>query len=159
MSRAQRRAAAARGRAARSFGDIEPSEAADPSKRYLTLSLRQMTVADMVPGYSYAPGCSLLQVDQPATLQQAGSFCQIPIDLPVEMREPTPLNTLAVYEMVMAKDPEARALVEAMKLRASAWSDVVAAHGIPKRIVGPIITPPTEPTPPLEALEISSSRN
>lgn len=166
MNRHQRRALAARGKGLanlRTAADgliksVAPGQA-DPSRRYLCLNLRPMTAADMIPGYAYAPGLSLLEITEPAPPGGTAFILHIPIELPPELREPTPSNAKTAYAIAYSTDPEAKKLIDEMLARVRPWNEIQASRGNYRTGFGPIVYPPSDPPAPFPSGEISPSRH
>lgn len=151
MNRRQRRAAGAQKRdlselrdACRRFVGTSPIAELRPERRYLLAKIRPMTINDLIPGYEYEPGLTMLEIEQPATANAVGALWQIPIELPAEMREPTPENTQAAYALAYACDPQARQIIDQMKQRARPWREVEFARDLPKESLGRFVLPPEE---------------
>jgi hypothetical protein len=130
-----------------------------PDRRYLCVNMRPMTAADMIPGYSYAPGLSLLEITEPAPPGGTAFILHIPLELPPELREPTPANAKTAFALAYSMDPESKKLIDEMRARVRPWSEVAASHGQYRAVFGPIVYPPTNPPPPFPSGEVSSSRN
>lgn len=166
MNRHQRRALAARSKGLANLrtaaeGLIQgtlPGQA-DPRRRYLLLNLRPMTIADQIPGYSYEPGFSLLEITEPAPPGSTAFILHIPLELPPELREPTPANAQAAYAIAYSMDPEAKKLIDEMRARVRPWGDVEAATGQYRAVFGPIVYPPKDPPAPFPSGEVSPSRH
>jgi hypothetical protein len=81
------------------------------------MQLRPMTIAEMVPGYTYEPGLSVLEV---ATLPvfgasgNQGRLWRLPVKMPKEYRESTIFNALLAMEILRLTDPEAAKILDAM---------------------------------------------
>jgi hypothetical protein len=73
----------------------------------------------MVPGHTYEPGMSVLQVGTPAVCRDEhsgiGFMVEMPILLPPGLRENTPENVRGALALACMIDPEARRIVERLK--------------------------------------------
>jgi hypothetical protein len=85
----------------------------------LLCKLRPLTIADMVPGYTYELGMSVLQVGTPALGRDEhsgiGLMFDMPMLLPPDLRENTPENVKGALALACMIDPEARQIVEHLK--------------------------------------------
>jgi hypothetical protein len=98
----------------------------------LLCKLRPLTIADMVSGYTYEPGMSVLQIGTPALGRDdhsgIGLMFDMPLLLPPDLRENTPENVIGALALACMIDPEVRQIVEHLKGLVRASTTPAASH-------------------------------
>ncbi len=118
------------------------ADSALPHRRYIDLAMRQLTIADMVPGSTYEPGMTILRVIMHPTTTAPGLYFDFPIWVPEEFRKPTAENAALLYSALYEGDPNARSIIDCMKLYAKPWSEVVPAAKAGLQVIGKILALP-----------------
>jgi hypothetical protein len=113
------------------MGKHHKHEGARPPLQLLC-KLRPLTIADMVPGHTYEPGMSVLQVGTPALGRDEhsgiGFMVEMPMLLPPDLRENTPDNVKGALALACLMDSEARQIVERLKGLVRAGVTPTASH-------------------------------
>lgn len=83
----------------------------------LLMQLRPMTIAEMVPGHTYEPGLSILEVSTLPVFGARGNegrLWRLPVKMPPEYRENTTFNVFLAMEILRLSDPEAKNILDSM---------------------------------------------
>lgn len=117
-------------------------EAATAGRRYLTLDMRPMTLADMVPGHPYEPGMTILSVMAAPSRTEPGPFFDFPLSVPEKLRKPTPENACLIFSEIYERDLRARLIIDHMKQLAKPWPVAAPVVGEDTQVAGKQNPPP-----------------